>query len=586
MPTDAHNPLGLRLPEQTDETGTTLFRAKDIEEWIGTLPVASGEASGKRLLSTLRDINHTRLPPQIRLQGADLLAGPIGLAITTLESRFDNTTFPLTEKSRRNAQLCISLSEALSVAYKIVVHDVAMGHIGTGERKMLFVALFRAVHFLARVVYQAGLVYSSCPSFTWREMHNLFAFAHANNWSGVSVKITSGGGSAATTLRQVYVKTLLFSLASPYRLRQAEIKTLWRLLPDWTAAVMIDSPSGSAAHDSRFIIDLKSDDPPRHSALAARREPSAALAIDTRELILKLKKTFDELPPDTLGTHPANRPVTLSRSTLRRLIQSWGTLPTRQFVRTQLNFQLRLVVGLAATHARIMGDSAAQTGRGDGAGEDGNNAATTLEAAYTFPPDLLGGDSELTLIPIEDDDGMLIHGHDRFATVTEKETTPTEPIWPRGNEKKADKIATLTTLNESAGGYCIDWRADDLPGVKIGELIGIQCPDDPAVYSLNVIRWMRSQPNEGLLVGLQLLAPRAHAVLAEDVDAPDPTSSKCLLVPEHKSAGRPASLFTPVLPFTVESRLRIRQEHEKRTIRLVRLLESSGAYARFQFVYE
>jgi hypothetical protein len=108
----------------------------------------------------------------------------------------------------------------------------------------------------------------------------------------------------------------------------------------------------------------------------------------------------------------------------------------------------------------------------------------------------------------------------------------------------------------------------------------------PANYGLAVARWMINEPSQGLELGLQLIASNVFAVTVTTAERRRGTPTQCLLVPELKSAHRPTSLVTPVLPFRVGLNLHIRHGETKWRVHVVRLLESTGSLAQYKLEYE
>jgi len=324
MPIAADNPLGLRLPQQSPPTREIMTRPKDMEAWIAQLPVASATETARQLLRTLQGLNRTLLPPLSRFQLAELLAKPIGYVIGTLENRYLDVLFPLSEKTKLTAFVCTRLSEELAFAYKRTVHDLAMGKIGSQERKLLVLALFRSVRHLADVVYQSALVYQLPPAFLWRELHSLFTFAETQQWAATRIKVHIGaeGADRVTTLRDLYLQALLFAMATPIRLRQREIRTLYHTLPQWTGSVRCGAWANPGPSETRFVVQMKQDQPPQHSVFVSGPVERPALELDTGPLIQLLRERFDRLPPESGALVGNSQPDELSKATLRCLIQS------------------------------------------------------------------------------------------------------------------------------------------------------------------------------------------------------------------------------------------------------------------------
>ncbi|MCW8951010.1 MAG: hypothetical protein OQL17_13580, partial [Sedimenticola sp.] len=143
------------------------------------------------------------------------------------------------------------------------------------------------------------------------------------------------------------------------------------------------------------------------------------------------------------------------------------------------------------------------------------------------------------------------------------------------------------TINESAGGYCINWQGFNAPKIKIGEVIGIQSASNKNQFGIGISRWMKNIPGQGLQLGMQMISPNASAVDVDQLNSDNPSAipQKGLLLPELKSSEKPASLILPTLPFKVEDAIMIRSGNTRQKGKLTRLLETTGAFAHFQFTY-
>jgi hypothetical protein len=586
----AQNPLGLRIPEPAPPRGEVLTRPGELADWIKRLPVASASSTAKQLVRLLQDLNRSRLPANQRLPLADLLTPAVTYAVRTLESRYADCALPMSEKTLRIAQICNHLCEELAFSYKLVIQDLITGRIGQQERKILIAALSHAVYHLAEAVYQSTLIYDPPTRHVWRELHNLFAFAETNKWATTKVRINTDDRADSSTLRDNYLKILLFSCAAPYSLRQKEMRILYRQLGKWSDLALLGSASTQAPSPNRFVVQLRSDEQPQHSQLLGDNILKPALVLDTTHLVHRLKQVMEEMPEERGEISAADRSEDPTRDLLRRVIQVWSNAPRRRSVRTRLNFDLEVAVGLNPIHGRIRGDDDRQGPSRFANGLSGVDVSVEeVNPEPGFSSDWLDHDSGLTLEPIDETKSgrIYLRGYDSFGVVTEHEREPASGIWNDGRAAaQRERNSKLRTINESAGGYCVNWHSSSGQRIKIGELIGIQAPDNTSNYGLTVVRWMRNETGLGLLVGLQLIAPNTFAVSATKDERRRHSPAKCLLVPEMASTERLPSLVAPILLFKIGDYLHIQQGTTEQRVRLTRLLELTGAFAQFQFEYD
>jgi len=159
------------------------------------------------------------------------------------------------------------------------------------------------------------------------------------------------------------------------------------------------------------------------------------------------------------------------------------------------------------------------------------------------------------------------------------------PTWTKATSERSRESVVLKTCNESAGGYCIEWGGPETPGIKVGEILGIQSTRNQGSFSIGKCRWIRNIPDQGLQVGMQIASPTSSAVTLQLIETNGNIGSaeKGLLLPELKSLGQEATVVVQALSFRVGDRLWLRERSGEKQIRLVRMLESSGAFAQFLF---
>ncbi len=80
--------------------------------------------------------------------------------------------------------------------------------------------------------------------------------------------------------------------------------------------------------------------------------------LDTRQLIEKLQDHFDDEHSSFADSGLLIGADRYSKGLLQQLISLWTTAPQREFVRTKLNFELRIAVGLAAIYGLLKTEEA------------------------------------------------------------------------------------------------------------------------------------------------------------------------------------------------------------------------------------
>lgn len=583
---ETQSELGLRVPERTAApVGCFLENPKEIEAWITTLPVANVGETSRQVFKTVVELNRLELPNQVRIKVAELLREPISYITDNLRKYYFDAPFPLSAKNRKIAVLNRELYSELATAYKVFIENMLSGNYGKFDRKLLVISIHRAIRYLSMMIYQSTIIYDPFPTGSWKEIHRLFSYAEQNNIDDILVK--EGKGKATSSISDQYKQMLLFSIGTPYRLRQREIEHIFNRLPDWSKQVVLDTPDGKSKNANHFIVNLRSDSPPFHMELRTQEPDEHSRIIDTQGLVQMLRGNFEELPQERSSSEAKTTNVQISKHLLRQLLNVYSTASKREFVRTKLNFELTAAVSLAAIHSLLSAEQQTEEPTPPARVDDPSQAWFS-QASNSPGVNAVLYTSQTRKLSLSSPEQTF--GEETYLTGTEYDSSfgpGGTPSWVVDDSEKSYETFSCKTFNESAGGYCINWQGINAPKIRIGEIVGIQSATKSGQFGIGITRWMKNSSNQGLQVGLEMIAPSSTAVqvFIEDKDSYSSTQ-KGLLLPELVASGRPASLIIPTLPFKVGNTLRIIDGDREQEIRLTRLLESTGAFAQFQFIYQ
>jgi hypothetical protein len=99
---------------------------------------------------------------------------------------------------------------------------------------------------------------------------------------------------------------------------------------------------------------------------------------------------------------------------------------------------------------------------------------------------------------------------------------------------------------------------------------------------------MKNLPIVGLEFGIEVISLDAFPASVSHTRETGSLASKqdALLLPEQKVSNQPSSIIVPALPYCVDDTLQLDNADGKKTIRLIKLIETTGSFARFQFVQQ
>ncbi len=583
----AQGPLGLRIPEQTQPSADSfLLRPEKTRSWIADLPLANLGETSRRVYKAFVEFNRITLSADTRAQVLREFREPIAYVEKNLRRHYIGASFPLTRKSRKIALLNRELHAEMAISQKILIGGMFADKAGQLDRESLDHAIQQALGHLRNTLLHSYLAYEPCPRHTWREIHRLAAYGLPN--SAYVSQPGQSDGQDFNGIHETYTRILLLALSGPYKLRQREILSVNEGVDEWSRHTRLLDPSEFRKPEDvtgLFLADLASDGPPQHLSLGSIPQHKQWVVLNTKGLIEHVRDKLDTRDASTSGRGDLNA------APMQKLLQIWSGAPARRHPRTNLNFQLKIAVGLNAIWGLLSAD-----------GKDKEPEAPTPHSGAIKKPsdrdwleqtDMLqhtlksgflktGDDEALSLTPLDDDPWQ---GNTRGPIAPIVDTRPqqdTLDVWS-SHDRSSFETRVFRTFDESASGYGVNWTGENIPHVTIGELIGIQSPAHEKQYDLATVRWMQNTPKDGLKLGMELLARTVQAVEVSREQDKLKQSQHCLLLPERKASSSPPSLMCPPLRFQVGETARLKDGDKESRIRFTRRLEETGAFSQFLF---
>lgn len=586
------NRLGLYIPEQTPaRQGSFLSDPRKVEQWIAALPMANIGETARRVFKALVEFNRLEIPPTTRIKVAELFSRPVGYISEGLKKYYFDVAFPLPAKNHKIAVLNRELYTELAISYKVFIEEMlASGSTRKLDRKLLVIATHHALQQLAMVLYHSVVIYEPYPGTVWREIHRLYRYAEQTQTDTLTVKESLDDDSRISTIRDVYLRALLSSICSPYRLRQPEIAAIQQKLPEWSSHLELNRVDQKSRASTLFIAKLDSDHPPKHISIQERPLDRHCRQLDTAPLVARLRSVSETLADDEGGDPLVGNNIFHSHQLLHKLMTVLSSRPQRRYVRTRLNFELNTATGIPAIHA-MTHQPAGQTTEPEPSPKppgkeefDDLDWFTRNEERDLINTPLYGQGPDAREPTIGALDDPMEETLDAGDTESFSLQGNGAPVWATAAGRKIPDPFNCKTDNESAGGYCILWHGPNTPRIKVGEVLGIQSTSDRYRFAVGIIRWLRNVPIHGLQVGVEFIARESIPVMGgRRSSGPQETPLECLLLPGNPAQGTTSTLITPALPFRVGDQVWIDDGSGRRKLELTRLVDSSGAFSRFQF---
>lgn len=575
-----------RLPPQ-DLSALTFCKPgiEGMKSWIDALPRANLGQTTRSLYDAVNEVTRWKATPQQRFEILELLRPVIYGACQGLEKHFLQQPIILPEQPRKVAELAQALQYQLMRCYALTAVSCSdkMKALFGKPTQLMTLAIHRAISDGTQTLIRSFQLYQSTRAHLWEELHMLVRLGEHYKLAATEVRDPLG---RASTISQLYIKTLLLGCIKANQLRQDDILVIWNALDQWVGTVHFYPVD--RGDEKLLIVDPHTDNPPMYRRFYTGDFNADCRQLDTANLVSQLKMQAD---PTLSGDGP------VSRNLLNHLILAWGLLTDRTFMRLEANARLALCIGLSTTHYFVSGEqSFEQLIRGDGSAREPANALFLVDDGRTTNAKPDASDARLAQPltgkrPAADVWDSAIDADKRQARVSlesidyhvRKEGRT--QVTSTGTDREKYQNFEVQMINMSPGGYRLEWPEQAPLQLKTGEIIGIR-ESHHAGWSIGAIRWVRQEPDVGLHLGVELLSPAAvpygARVLQKRGDAPS-DYMRVLTLPEIKPLGQPMTLLTPSVTFREGQKVVLVRQGQESTVLLTRLMKQTAAYSQFEF---
>jgi hypothetical protein len=612
----------LSIPtQQTPKDEVFDTRPKQMQQWVDALPRANVGETSRLIYQALYKINRQDVADHIRYKTLELFREPVNYISETIKKHYIGLPFPLPEKKRKIAVLGRELHAEMAIGYKIIIKNKMLGASSRIDNKTFISSVHRAIWYLSNVLIRSYQMYTPVPKNDWKELHRLYQYAQVNEFHVDVVKNQVGEQSHDSDIITLYKQIVLLALASPYCLRQTHIEKIYAALGDWSTYTDLTPIMDPTRLSGLYVIDLSSDNPPGFFSTTGAEEFGHYLLVDTNRLIGKLRDIIIQ-QKDSHKNAEISEPTGLSRDVLKRLVLSWRGLSKRHFSRTQSNNQVLVALGLRAAHHFIYQkvvqklEEETQPVLEEGEiKEDGpwvqlvkgtSNNNEQNKSPKAFDESVFNDRSNFRAKPIYNATQPVGRSRDVWDPFYNKDIpdhgeynlnffNPNDTgAFTIDNSQVDYETHVCRSVNESAGGFCLLWMpweseaGEDPSSINalVGELIGIQdvIGSEESEWAIGVIRWMKNTHSKQLELGVQKLAPFALAAGTryDEQDMQSGDYQRSLLLPELKAVNQPKTILTSG-QHRIGTVLKLSVFGEKKYIKLKRLMEYTGAYARYEY---
>ena len=572
----------LRKPGQSIlKTDPDSFR-----KWVENLPLVNVDTCVGQLEFGLTEMNSVELSSGDRLEFLELLLEPVMHITGALQKKYLGKKFPLGKEQLGKTSQVIGLYQAMATGYKLLVAALDRE---ANAGAQLALPMQRAMRFLSESLIGSYQTYSPHRDGIWADLHTVYALSTRHGLQAHQEIDVTLQQPALTTVETAYKQIVLLSLASPYRLRQGEIRLVYNLLGRWAPYARLHAAMN---HDNIgfFTCHLASDDPPSYLLLRQRdRLDGEWIILDTSGMTEAANTTLAEL-----RDRPFLRNILPGENTLKRLMLTWGVMPERQTARSRREAPIELVLGLNAIHRLLAGPIPGDAGTQPESSDPGSTFHQTPAADgddFLYDPTFERPTVIETTRPPRP--RTFTGGGARTNRFTPGTNHPLRGAFALGTRNPPDEVNRSPVIeiwkmvDVSVGGYCLLRESNDVSSAQVGELVALRSGTEEINdgWRMGVVRWMKFTPERGLILGVQLMASVAVPVLARQIsgDTVAENVAQGILLPESKALRLQPSLLLPSLPFRTGSLITMSREGKDERVVLVRQIENTGSFAQFHF---
>jgi len=551
-------------PAKLSELSFAAATVAAIDQWASDLPLVNTAETAAQLHKATAELADLEALPAAKFELLETLR-PL---VHYICARLDRAA--LAKGAQVSTMLAQGLLQNLTQGYKSALY-VAVDNLAPADtsvvdkpsRDVLPKIIHRLISDLSRVELRALQFYLALPEQFWSNFNGVYQIAEQLQLTQYRLVDDENYSRRDLSVQEACLRALLMASSKPNQLLQPDLANVFNALELWAQQAVLDP----RLTDAFLIIDFAGNHGPQYASLAKDLVDPRGLRTEVLayELEAYLNDVSCSLPiPDTLRTE-----------LLQHLASAWSLVKPRAFRRLHTATDVRICVGLSASHYFLSG--------GVEFAEQLSNADAPLRREIN--PFL---DVDFEPSRFEHDDDPWNHAHDLKTRIPENPNilAPERILMlaARSNETKRHyEHFDTRAIDTSPGGYQIRWY-DPIPSnAKVGELVALR-EDADARWRVAVVRWIR-QTLDHASMGVELLGPKAIPVAIRAIQkVGGPTDyARALLLPRMDAIGQPATLITPRVPFAARQKVHIQRQGIQTTGQLLDYRLKTQIFNQFTF---
>lgn len=536
--TDTFDPIlmlrSLGLPE-ADSTQLNFCggaRQAKVAQWVDDLKATQVSQTGVALYHAMPEVLRLKADPLAKYEILETLRPAVQQCIAGLALTYLHQPVTLSESAQKTAIVAQALEKHLIDGYSQVVLELASANKSNNYGRHVFIcAVHRALTSLGLLFCRSFQLYTQVPRGLWRHLHTLYRTAEAYDLGDLTANDPILG-APLLSVREAYLRVLAAGVARLNQVAPMEAMRVFHALGNWAGSIRLE-PMVADDPNVSFWLNLDADRPPLGRDRYLKTQGGDVRALDFGRVLEQLQRLANASPE--AGRSSEDLPVSL----VNHLCQAWEGETHRDMDRRGTAVMAKVAVGLFECHYQLAGER-------------------NFEAFMQEPDDV--EEVEVTL--------------PSFANLTSKNEQREQANTGLG------QVFDVHIINQSSGGYCLQWQADTEARLEAGDLIAIR-EQGRRSWSLCMVRWLR-RLKDGPQVGLKRLAnnPQPIALSARLDDGDYCPFMRGFWLPGAQQPGG-KTLLAPSLPFQAGHNIRVKVDGAITTGRLEQCTGGSAKVRHF-----
>ncbi|HEX9391010.1 MAG TPA: hypothetical protein VF928_06830 [Usitatibacteraceae bacterium] len=497
---------------------------KKARAWIESLPLTKTIDSARVVTANISALNRAKLSAEERVELLEIYRPVIAVLLDELDAVCAYSILPMPPRQLEAFTLAQALLTECAHSYKLLLLEKTGKLLMFNAKKHLPLPLYRALSYLNSLMLQSYKTYHPVPAGVWRDFHALYQCAVEQNL-GEGIVDEDGKQS----IGELYIVSLLISLADPYRLMHKEVERAAQILAQNRGLTVIRDNAEGLDPQRLFVVALDSDQGPRILVQGTRPTGQVLRLVDPARLVERLQERLKAAgnagAAKSHATHDLN-------DLMARLIRLWGDPPKRQFRRNPVETGVALCSSIkgVAYFAELA------------ANENPEADAAAIRDGRTIPLLKIPQDAMSQLIGVEE--------------------------WQ--------------VLNQSANGLRMHHESGGTVGVTVGEVVGVRFVGGRA-WNVGVVRWLTLLEGDALEFGLELISPAATSITIESTIGSAIKPMPALLIAPLSGEADTDTVMTSSETFADLREYELVDHGDIRHVRATTLVERTSRFDMFQF---